>query len=94
MVISILTLLFFFCLLKEMIIASPWHFAFHLADSCDMAKWRMSRGAFMATEQMQIALILIPLGSLPLVPAEVMDGRGAAIPVCWKSIARGELTAD
>lgn len=24
---------------------------------------------------MQIALILIPLGSLPLVPAEVMDGR-------------------
>lgn len=32
-------------------------------------------GALMVSVRMQIALIPVPLESLPLVPAEVMDGR-------------------
>lgn len=36
---------------------------------------------------MQIALILNPLGSLPLVPAEVMDGRESA--ESWETSLRG-----
>lgn len=36
---------------------------------------------------MQIALILAPLGSLPLVPAEVMDGRESS--ESWETSLRG-----
>lgn len=53
-------------------------------------KWRVSLWdcwALMVSVWMQIALILAPLGSLPLVPAEVMDGWEHS--ESWESSLRG-----
>lgn len=38
---------------------------------------------------MQTALILAPLGSLPLVPAEVMDGSARESSESWETSLRG-----